>query len=322
LKMPTIYGPAQVRDFCQPTVDDIYAASDGRINIKVFASGELMPDDQGLAALNSGTIDFLWGIGPNVATPIDLIDFDCFPPFAWDSSMDLWSMYEYWGLKELWDEAYNELGFVHHGWLIPTDPIHLLTTKPIQSLDDLQGLKVNADRSVSQCLEHFGAEFVQLPVEEFYSSGKSGIVDGLVWCGAMEAYTNGWYEAYPYFLANPLNGNARCWIIARKDLWDSFSEADKALIDTAFRAAGLRTTIYYWANEPKARLNYTLTYIPDEEWAEVEEYQYSLWDEWAQQTPRLAEFIKILEDYNEFTEMTDWRQYSYHPLKEGSLYMQ
>ena len=93
LKMPTIYGPAQVRDFCQPTVDDIYAASDGRIKIRVFASGELMPDDQGLAALDSGTIDFLWGIGPNVATPIDLIDFDCFPPFAWDSSMDLWSMY-------------------------------------------------------------------------------------------------------------------------------------------------------------------------------------------------------------------------------------
>ena len=137
----------------------------------------------------------------------------------------------------------------------------------------------------------------------------------------MEAYTNGWYEAYPYFLANPINGNARCWIIARKDLWESFSEADKALIDTAFRAAGLRTTIYYWANEPQARENYTLTYIPDEEWAEVEEYQYSLWDEWAQETPRLAEFIQILKDYDEFTEMTDWRQYSYHPLKEGSLYL-
>ena len=93
-----------------------------------------------------GTIDAVQSDEATMASPVDIAVFGGYFPFATRYSLDVPAMFQYYGLKEIWEEAYA--GVENVTWLScgAWDPLHIFTVnKPIRSLADMQGLRVRLD---------------------------------------------------------------------------------------------------------------------------------------------------------------------------------
>jgi TRAP-type C4-dicarboxylate transport system substrate-binding protein len=304
----TPHAPAQAADIVRPGLDEIEQMSGGRLTFELYSSGELMPEDQIIGALKAGTIDLVQTNAPCCSAPIDLFELDGHAGWIWGSPQESMALYYERGLMEYFKESYEELGdIVYLGVLSNSDPIHLISTKPVDSLEDLEGLKINADRSVAYPFVQAGAETVVIPVEEYYLSAQTGVVDGLTWCGATESYSNGWYEVYTNLMDPPVNGGASIHWMANVNSWSSIPSDLQEIIIHGLRSMQVHYLHYYYDGEPTYRPYHNLTRMPADDWEQLTEWCMELWDnEVAAKSPRAAAVINLLRDYREEMENAKW----------------
>ena len=88
-----------------------------------------------------GTIDAVQSDDDSIAAPVDVSVFGGYFPFASRYSLDVPVLFNQYGLKEIWEEAYGEVEGVT--WLSAGawDPCHFNTVNPIRSLKDLDGIR-------------------------------------------------------------------------------------------------------------------------------------------------------------------------------------
>ena len=125
-------------------------------------------------------------------------------------------------------------------------------------------------------------------------------LDHLAWSGITEDYTVGWADVTKYFLTNNITG---AWIgsfFANKEKWDALPAHLQELLKLAMDSSHYYRQHWYWGGEAKLRTGgtkLTLTSIPDNEWARVEEEALKFWDEVSAKSPRSAKVVNILKDY-------------------------
>ena len=305
-RVQTVHAPAETTKLVRPILTDIEKASGGRIKFELFSSGELMPDDQMLPGVLRGTVQMIHTIAANDAAPVDIAALDCWPPFQWEGPLEILNMYYNRGMREIYEEAYEELGPVKVLGVSTTDPLHLLTTKPIYKYEDLKGLKISTDKIVAPPFLDAGAVAVSVPVSEFYLSGKTGIVDALAWCGAKEAVANSWYEVYPYFLTNRIAGCTLTRWMVNKDAFEKLPQDLQDLMELGIRAGALRAILYYYDDEPKQRRKFKMTTMPAADWAKIKESMDKHMDEIAKTSERAAKLVKIFREYNAEVQELGW----------------
>ncbi len=186
----------------------ITAASGGRLTIKVYGAGELVPAFEVFDAVGRGTAEmghsasYYWK-GKAAAAP-----FFCAVPFGLNAQeMNGW-LYSGGGL-ELWRELYAPFGLVPFpagntgvqmaGWF----------RKPLESLADLKGLKMRIPGLGGEVMARVGAAPVNVPGGEIFSALQSGAIDAAEWVGpyndlafglhraAKHCYYPGWQEPGP-----------------------------------------------------------------------------------------------------------------------------
>lgn len=103
-------------------------------------------------------------------------------------------------------EVYEQVPEFTRQWdtydLIPlttvvSDSYQLFTTKPIRTLEDLEGLKIASPSSAASWLSGTGAVHVQDESANYYNSVKTGVYDGFLFLVDL-AYVLRLYEAAPY----------------------------------------------------------------------------------------------------------------------------
>jgi len=211
-------------------------------------------------------------------------------------------LFNKYGLKEIWEEAYAEVENVT--WLSAGswDPCHFNTKNPIRSLDDLKGLKVFTFPTAGKFLARFGVVPVTLPWEDVEVAVQTGELDGIAWSGITEDYTVGWADVTKYFLTNNISG---AWIgsyFANTERWNEVPEHLKELFRLCMDSSHYYRQHWYWGGEADLRVNggkMELTTIPAEEWKKVEDEADKFWDEIAAKSERNAKVVKILRTYNE-----------------------
>lgn len=80
---------------------------------------------------------------------------------------------------------------------VVSDSYQLFTTKPIRTLEDLDGLKIASPSSAASWLSGTGAVHVQDESANYYNSVKTGVYDGFLFLVDL-AYVLRLYEAAPY----------------------------------------------------------------------------------------------------------------------------
>ena len=113
------------------------------------------------------------------------------------------------------------------------DTYNILMTEPIDSLQDLEGMKIGGVGSNMLFLEGSGAAGVTSGLSDWYNSMSTGLLDGIiVWPEAIVAYRL--HEVAKYVLEIEFGGATSKAVVVNRKTWDRLpEEVQQILQDTA-----------------------------------------------------------------------------------------
>lgn len=184
-------GPEIVADF-------ISKASGGRMSVKLYAAGEIVPPFQVLDAVADGTLEMGHGYPAYWAGKLPAMQFFTPMPFGFTTQeQNAW--FSYGGGQELADEVYGKLGVKFFpsgntsvqaaGWF----------NKELNSIEDYKGLKVRSGGLGAKVLTEVGATPVQMPLGEVPQGLQSGAIDGADFVGPMNDMAFGLHKVAKYY---------------------------------------------------------------------------------------------------------------------------
>jgi len=172
--------------------------SDGRIKVKVYGAGELVPAFEVFDAVSKGTAQmghsgaYYWK-GKSEATQF----FSAVPFGLTAQEMNAWLYYG--GGMELWRELYapfnlipaaaGNSGVQMAGWF----------NKEIKSTADLKGLKMRIPGLGGEVLRRAGGTTVNIPGGELFTSLQSGTLDATEWVGPYNDLAFGLHKVAKYY---------------------------------------------------------------------------------------------------------------------------
>ncbi len=183
---------------------DVGQMSNSRLKIRVYAAGELVPALQVFDAVAQGTVEMGHGSAYYWAGKIPAAQFFSSVPFGMDAAgMRDWL---HSGGLELWRKLYlpfrvrplsiGNTGMQMGGWF----------NRPVESLEDIQGLRMRIPGLGGKVLEMAGGNPVLLAGGEIYMALERGVIDATEWVGpfhdqrlglqrvAKYYYYPGWHE--------------------------------------------------------------------------------------------------------------------------------
>lgn len=207
--------------------------SQGRLKIKVFGGGELVPALETFDTVSQGIAEMGHGAAYYWAGKVPAAQFFTAVPFGMNAQhMNAW-LYSGGGLK-LWEDLYTPFNLVPMpagntgmqmgGWF----------NKEINAPADLKGLKMRIPGLGARVLEKAGASPILMPAGEIYTSLERGVIDASEWVGpyhdslmgfddiARYCYYPGWHELGPVLE-----------LIINKSKWESLPEDLQEIIRTA-----------------------------------------------------------------------------------------
>ncbi len=304
-RMQTYAGPALAAHVIKPSIDAFNQVAKGQMEIELYFADQLVPTGELFRAMQRGTIDAVQSDDDSIAAPVDVSVFGGYFPFATRYSLDVPVLFNEYGLREIWEEAYGEIEGV--SWLSAGawDPCHFATVDPIHSLNDLKGKRVFTFPTAGRFLSRFGVVPVTLPWEDIEVAVQTGELDGIAWSGITEDYTVGWADVTNYFLTNNISGAWCGSYFANSERWNALPEHLKTLFRLCMDSSHYYRQHWYWGGEAKLRTRGTkmqLTSISAAEWKKVEDEAMKFWDEVAAESPRRAKVVRILKEYRETME--------------------
>ena len=177
--------------------DKITQASGGRIRVKVFGAGELASAYEVFDLVSRGTAQLGHSASYYWAGKAKAAPFFSAVPFGLNAQeMNGW-LYAGGGL-ELWRELYAPFGLLPFpagnsgvqmaGWF----------RKKINSVADLQGLKMRIPGLGGEVMARVGATPVNIPGGEIFTSLQSGAIDAAEWVGPYNDLAFGLYRVAQY----------------------------------------------------------------------------------------------------------------------------
>ncbi len=176
----------------------ITTLSSGRLNVKVYAAGELVPALEGFDAVSQGVAEMGHGAAYYWKGKNPAFQFFSTVPFGMNwSEMNAW-LYDGGGLA-LWEEAYAPFGVVPMpagntcmqmaGWF----------NREINGVADLRGLKMRIPGLGGEVLRRAGGLPVTLPGGELLTAMQTGAIDATEWINPYSDLAFGLHKVAKYY---------------------------------------------------------------------------------------------------------------------------
>jgi len=216
--------------FCgvnQQFCDEIKKRTNGRVEITHYGGGTLANAPKMFNSVLEGIADF--GLAAAALTrgrfPMaEAFDSPMGLPSAWVASHVANDTYEKFKPKE-WDK-------VHVTNLLCVGPVIVISLKkPVNTMEDLRGLKVRSVGRQADAVKALGATPVAMDPADMYESMRRGVLDGAVGPAEM---LKGWKlgELAKYSTIAKGVGNAPLfYIVMNKGKWDSLPDDLKKIFD-------------------------------------------------------------------------------------------
>lgn len=304
-RLQTYAGAALAEHVIKPSIEAFNKVAEGQMEIQLYFADQLVPTGELFRAMQKGTIDAVQSDDDSIAAPVDIAVFGGYFPFASRYSLDVPVLFEQYGLRKIWEEAYGEVKGVTWLGAGSWDPCNFATVEPVKSLADLKGKRIFTFPTAGKFLTRFGVIPVTLPWEDVEVAIQTGELDGIAWSGITEDYTVGWANVTKYFLTNNISG---AWIgsyFANSERWAEVPEQLKTLFKLCMDSSHYYRQHWYWGGEAKLRVEgdkLKLTTIPAAEWKTVEDEARKFWEEIAKTSPRCAKVVEIFKQYNALME--------------------
>ncbi|RKF12702.1 ABC transporter substrate-binding protein [Roseovarius spongiae] len=299
LRMHTYYG-TEIDDIAKKLRDTVKEKSNGELRIQYFRGGELVPTDQLLDAVKSGTVDIVHGTGGYWSGQVDIGNIDAGLPGFWTSVEEAKELFGKEEVQQILTDAYSDAGahFIQKGYGHDYD---LLTKEPVNSLEDLKTRKIRATSAVAKVLEKFDIPTVFLPAQELYIGLSTGVIDGAIYGGPVEYEQLKLNETAKYYTyLNVLMPGWTDSYLANKDTWAELSDEHKKILEDAL--AVYAQDIYDWLDENNAAVAekgdvFEFSELPAEDSkAMTRAAKDVVWSEEAARSDRAKRLIEIIEE--------------------------
>ncbi|MFW5446530.1 MAG: TRAP transporter substrate-binding protein [Methylophagaceae bacterium] len=241
-KMVTTWPPGfpVLQEGAERFADNISAMSNGRLKIKVYAGGELIPALQTFDAVSQGTVEMGHGSAYYWAGKVPEAQFFSTVPFGMTArGMNAW-LYDGGGL-DLWREVYKPFhvvpfplgntGVQMGGWF----------NKEINSLDDIKGLKMRIPGLGGKVFAKAGGNPVLLAGSEVYTALERNTIDATEWIGPFHDQRLGLYRAAEhYYYPGWHEPGTVLELTINQRAWDSLPDDLQAIVSNAAMAENLR----------------------------------------------------------------------------------
>lgn len=293
--------------------------SNGRLKIKVYGAGELVPGFEVFDAVSDGSAEmghsgpYYWkGKAPaaQIFTGV---------PFGMNAQeMNGWL--HYGGGLQLWEELYKPFGLIPFaggnsgvqmaGWF----------KKEINSVEDLKGLKMRIPGLGAEILKKVGGVPVSLTGGELFTALQTGAIDATEWVGPYNDLAFGLHKAanYYYYFGWHETGTT-LEFMANEKAFNSLPSDLQMIVRVAARAvnqdmldeytARNNTALQKLINEHKVDLRA----LPDDVIAKLREASEEVLQEQVVSDPM---FAKIYESYRAFQKDVA----NFHAISEAQLY--
>lgn len=195
-----------------PTTEAAYAFADmvnertgGRVQVRVYSNGALGSETSVIEQMEYGGIDFsrasVMSLGEFVPETYVLQ-----LPYLYEDDEHMWAVLDGPIGQVFMDSIKRRIGLTGLAWF-DAGVRHFYTNTPVQSLDDLKGLRIRVGESsmMQGIVGALGAEPVPLAYDDVYSALAKGEIDGAENNWPSYAFT-GHYEVAKYML---LDGHTR-----------------------------------------------------------------------------------------------------------------
>ena len=219
--------------------------TDGRIDIKIYAAGELVGAFESFDAVSTGTADMYNGAEYYWQGKSKAFNFFTAVPFGM-TAQELNAWIDFGGGRQLWEELsakFNVIAFQSAntgvqmgGWF----------NKEITSLDDFKGLKIRMPGLGGEVMRRLGAAAVSLPGGEIFPSLKSGAIDASEWVGPWNDLAFGFHQITKFYYCPGFHEpGAGLSTGVNLDVWNSLSNSQQQIIRNACAAENAATTSEY-----------------------------------------------------------------------------
>lgn len=309
-KMVTTWPPSfpVLQEGAERFADNIKIMSNGRLNIKVYAGGELIPALQTFDAVSQGTVEMGHGSAYYWAGKVPEAQFFSTVPFGMTArGMNAW-LYDGGGL-ELWREVYQPFhvipfplgntGVQMGGWF----------NKEINSLADIKGLKMRIPGLGGKVFAKAGGNPVLLAGSEVYTALERNTIDATEWIGPYHDQRLGLHQAAEhYYYPGWHEPGTVLELTINQRAWDSLPVDLKAIVSNAAMAENVRMLSEMEQKnlsalqELKDRPNVQLHRFPDDVLAKLR----ILTDETlAEEAAKNPKFKRVYEAYQSFRLQND-----------------
>jgi TRAP-type mannitol/chloroaromatic compound transport system substrate-binding protein len=139
------------------------------------------------------------------------------------------------GGAELWRQwRLEKYGLVAMPCGSHADEIHMVSHKPIRTIEDLKGLKLRTSGAWAEIAGSLGASTVVLSGPDTFPALEKKVVDAIEWANPSINYALGFHKVAKYHMlpgVHQASSAQEC--LFDKGLWDAFDARTKQLIETA-----------------------------------------------------------------------------------------
>ena len=289
--------------------------SNGRLKIRVYGAGELVPAFEVFDAVASGSAQMGHGAAYYWRGKIPVAVMFATVPFGMTAQeMNAWL--HYGGGLELWREVYAEHGLVPFacgnsgvqmaGWF----------NREINSVDDLAGLKMRIPGLGGEVLRRLGGTPVAMPANEIFTSLQTGAIDATEWVGPYNDLALGLYQAAKYYYYPGWHEpGPTLELIVNQEAFQSLPADLQAIVEAAARAINADMLDEFTARNNAALVQLVdehgveLRRLPDDVLARLKEVSASVVAEFAAGDPMAQ---RVHASYMQFLEQVR----AYHRISE------
>ena len=297
----------------------VEAMSAGRLKIKVFGAGQLVPAFEVFDVVSQGTAEMGHGAAYYWTGKSKAAAFFTAIPFGLNAQ-EMSSWIHHGGGLELWRELYDEFNLIPFsagntgvqmtGWF----------NKEIKSIEDIKGLRMRTPGLGGDVITRAGGIAVTISGGELYTAMQTGVIDALEWVGPYNDLAFGFHQiAKYYYYPGWSEPGPALELIINKDAYQTLPDDLKAIIESAARAVNQDVLDEYTARNNEALVTLVeehgveLKKLPDDVVKELRRISDEIIQEIAEDSEiagRIASSIKAFQK----------QAAAYHAISEEAYY--
>ena len=236
----------------QRLADRIGKASDGRLTVKVFSAGEMVPALQALDAVIDGSAEMSHGAAYYWQNKSQGLSFFTGVPYGM-TSRELAAWIRFLGGQQIWDEVYDQFGV--QGFLSGDTGTQAAGwfKKELKSVDDIKGLRFRTPGLGGQVWQKLGASVTNLAAGDIFQALQSGTLDAAEFVGPYNDLALGLYQICKnYYFPSFIEPGLATELVVNKSKYSALPADLQQIIADACQAEYDQVASDFYANDPRA----------------------------------------------------------------------